>query len=110
MMPPQLLELYAQPSQMWGGVDPEKSQRKLSSQVKSDLFFLMKKQFSRLQWWQSGEDQTFHAEGITYAKSSKGTGWEMKRNSFLSVVRHIGEAREVGWGHIGKGLMYGQPF
>lgn len=43
MMPPQLLELYAQPSQMWGGVDPEKSQRKLSSQVKSDLFFLMKK-------------------------------------------------------------------
>lgn len=43
MMPPQLLELYAQPSQMWGGVDPEKNQRDLSSQMKSDLFFFNEK-------------------------------------------------------------------
>lgn len=28
MMPPSTLELYAQPSQMWGGVDPKKKSEK----------------------------------------------------------------------------------
>lgn len=31
MMSTQLLELYAQPRQMWGSLDPEKNQRSLSS-------------------------------------------------------------------------------
>lgn len=30
----------------------------------------------------------------------------MKRNSFLSVVRHISEAGEAGWGHMGKRLVW----
>ena len=30
----------------------------------------------------------------------------MKRNSFLSIVRHISEAGEVSWGHTVKGLVW----
>lgn len=55
-----------------------------------------------------GEDQTFHAGAITRAKSSKGMAslGDEEKFIFECSEAYQSESGEVGWGHIGKSLVW----